>query len=115
MLNVGSGGGAAAAPSGGATGGAPADAPVEEEKKEEKEEGKPHYINIEVMCANNCISHREGGIGRGYGLWAFRLDTLYSWFTSYCNQNVAEKNIPSLQERRPGGPLSPVQVHSGTQ
>ena len=40
LLNVGSGGGAAAAPTGGAAGGATADAPAEE-AKEEKEEGKP--------------------------------------------------------------------------
>ena len=76
LLNVGSGGGAAAAaPSGGATGGATADAPAEEEKKEEKEEGKSYRVNTHVMYANICISCRKRGIGRGYGLWAFRLDT----------------------------------------
>ena len=40
LLNVGSGGGAAAAPTGGASVGAATDAPAEEEKKAEKEEDK---------------------------------------------------------------------------
>ncbi|MCJ1225411.1 60S acidic ribosomal protein P1 [Toensbergia leucococca] len=38
LLNVGSGGGAAAAPTSGATGGAAADAPAEEAKEEKEEE-----------------------------------------------------------------------------
>lgn len=100
LLNVGSGGGAAAPPSGGVTGGVPADAPAEEDKKEEKEEGRSSHINIKSMCANSLISFREGGIGRGYGLWAVRLDT-----TSFCNQHLTYKKIPFLRKRRPGEPL----------
>ncbi|KAL8633046.1 hypothetical protein Q9189_001300 [Teloschistes chrysophthalmus] len=40
LLNVGSGGGAAAAPTGGAGGGATAEAPAEQAKEEKKEEEK---------------------------------------------------------------------------
>lgn len=94
---MGSGGGAAAAaPGGGAAGGATADAPVEEEKAEEKAEGKSSDVNIKIMCINTFISCRKGGIGRGYGFWTVRLDTLFSWFTSYCNQHSAEMNISFL-------------------
>lgn len=45
LLNVGSGGGAAAAPTGGAGGAGAADAPAEEAKEEKKEEGKSYRIN----------------------------------------------------------------------
>lgn len=44
LLNVGSGGGAAAVPSGGPSGGPAADGADEEDKKEEKEEGKLRHI-----------------------------------------------------------------------
>ena len=99
LLNVGSGGGAAAAaPGGAATGGGAADAPAEEEKAEEKAEGKSSHVNFMIMRANFCISRRKGGVGRGYGFWAVRLDTLFSWFTSYCNRHLAQMNIPSLQD-----------------
>lgn len=76
-MNVGSGGGAAAAPSGGAAGGATSDAPAEEAKKEEKEEGKPNNIDIQCLFADTFSLNRKGGIRRGYGLWALRLNILY--------------------------------------
>ncbi len=50
LLNVGSGGGAAAAPTGGASGGAPADAPADEPKKEEKEEGRSPHTSFQASA-----------------------------------------------------------------
>lgn len=106
---MGSGGGAAAAaPSGGAAGGGAADAPVEEEKAEEKAEGKSSDIIIK-RSTNTYVSVRKGGIRRGYGFWAVRLDALFSWFTLYYFEQTVETNIPSLQERRLSGSLFPLQ------
>ena len=44
LLNVGSGGGAAAAPSGAAAGGAAGDAPAEAKEEEKKEEGMSIFL-----------------------------------------------------------------------
>ena len=93
LLNVGSGGGAAAAPSGGAAGAPTADAPVEEEKKEEKAEGKASKPSDQRMYTNNSISYRKGGIGRGYGLWAFRLNFLVRGRFCSGNQHVVHTNL----------------------
>ena len=68
LLNVGSGGGAAAAPAaGGASGG---DSAQEAAKEEEKEEGMLFCLQCEPSTNN---FNRKGRVGRGYGLWPFRL------------------------------------------
>ena len=73
LLNVGSGGGAAVAPTGGA-GGATAEAPAEEAKKEEKEEGKPRPgLPVRIVRADITSSCRKGGVGRGHGFGSLRL------------------------------------------
>jgi hypothetical protein len=77
LLNVGSGGGAAAAPAAG--GAAPAgDAAAEAPKEEEKEEGK--LISMLTLLRSDLVGIvltwlccREGGVGRGHGLWSVRL------------------------------------------
>jgi hypothetical protein len=77
LLNVGSGGGAAAAPAAG--GAAPAgDAAAEAPKEEEKEEGElismPIFLESDLLgIVLTWLCCREGGVGRGHGLWSFRL------------------------------------------
>jgi 60s Acidic ribosomal protein len=72
LLNVGSGGGAAAPAAGGAASGAGAgDAAAEAPKEEEKEEGNNAPISADKVGAD--ITFREGGIRRGYGFWSLRL------------------------------------------
>ena len=58
LLNVGSGGGAAAAPTSGATGGAAADAPAEE-AKEEKEEGTLSPNSPSKSCSHTECHQRR--------------------------------------------------------
>lgn len=76
LLNVGSGGGAAAVPTGGAAGGGAGEGTAEEAKEEEKEEGKHIYSAISLVCISTNTNYldREGGVGRGHGPWSFRLE-----------------------------------------
>lgn len=83
LLNVGSGGGAAAAPaaggaSGGAAGGADAPAEAAEEKKEEgwAPLSELHYM-LEGISLTLC-DFRKGGVRRGHGFRPFRLSVLIS-------------------------------------
>lgn len=67
LLNVGSGGGAAAAPTGGA-GVAPTEVPVDEAKDEKKEEGTVYPCSDSVtLWYLRGVSFRERGVGRGHG------------------------------------------------
>lgn len=73
LLNVGSGGGAAAAPgAGAASGGAgPADTPADEPKKEEKEEGKFPACQVQYGCADilPATEKEESDEDMGFGLF----------------------------------------------
>ena len=77
LLNVGSGGGAAAAPTaGGAAPAAGGDAPA---KEEEKEEGTLTQHSGFVRRRNANTMHREGGVGRRHGLRTLRLSAFLSF------------------------------------
>ncbi|CAF9931881.1 MAG: hypothetical protein HETSPECPRED_008207 [Heterodermia speciosa] len=73
LLNVGSGGGAAAAPAGGATGGGATDAPAEEAKNEEKEEGKhihpPKILMFMALIRLPWVEKEESDEDMGLGLF----------------------------------------------
>ena len=73
LLNVGSGGGAAAAPAGGATGGGATDAPAEEAKNEEKEEGKhihpPKILMFKALIRLPWVEKEESDEDMGLGLF----------------------------------------------
>jgi hypothetical protein len=76
LLNVGSGGGAAAAPAAGGAGGAGSGGAeaAEEAKEEEKEEGKGWHTHLSPKFDHHTDTlHRERRIRRGHGLWPFRL------------------------------------------
>ena len=69
LLNVGSGGGAAAAPAGGAGPGAAADGPAEEAKEEKKEEGKRDRSGYDCHTLNRLIEKEESDEDMGFGLF----------------------------------------------
>lgn len=77
LLNVGSGGGAAAAPAaagGAAAGDATADAAEAEPEKKEGELSMDRHSR-DIAIAN--IGRREGGVRRGHGLRSFRLSDFF--------------------------------------
>jgi hypothetical protein len=84
LLNVGSGGGAAAAPTSGGGGGAAAGGDAAAPKEEEKEEGMIHLVRARKRRITTNTLHREGGVGRGYGLRSLRLNAFSRFFLDIC-------------------------------
>ena len=101
LLNVGSGGGAAAAPTGGAGGSAPADTPAEAAKEDQKEEGKPFvWVHPWILDVLTSMSYREGGVGRRHGFRSLWLDSAFdSSHHQACplHQSKHEHNWPHPQ------------------
>lgn len=113
LLNVGSGGGAAAAPTGGA-GTAATEAPAAEAKEEKKEEGiVTPCSSIDQRNADVALFLREGGVRRGHGLRVVRLGLAASKVSNNLNScSVAEIYSKLIRQRfQRSKSLQPTPVH----